>query len=228
MRFTFFTQSLVSDWNHGNAHFLRGIMRALQQRGHDCRAMEPADGWSRRNLIEDCGPAAVEAFHATFPDLRSETYHGIDDLDRAVDGSDVVEPLLRFQDARGALSCAPTSGAQRECAPRWDAQRALDLFSDYTTDYPGGALIGQAHFYRGEALTELAQNAPAARAYLDSFSADPASEVAPRALYNLGLRLADLNQVSEACVTLGEVQVRFPDTDVSFDAGAERRALGCN
>ncbi|NDV49286.1 MULTISPECIES: glycosyltransferase [unclassified Salipiger] len=90
MRFTFFTQSLVSDWNHGNAHFLRGIMRALQQRGHDCRAMEPADGWSRRNLIEDCGPAAVEAFHATFPDLRSETYHGIDDLDRAVDGSDVV------------------------------------------------------------------------------------------------------------------------------------------
>ena len=126
-----------------------------------------------------------------------------------------VGEQARFDAARAALNDG-------------DAQRALDLFSDYTTDYPGGALIGQAHFYRGEALTELAQNAPAARAYLDSFSADPASEVAPRALYNLGLRLADLNQVSEACVTLGEVQVRFPDTDVSFDAGAERRALGCN
>jgi len=33
MRFLFRTHSLVSDWNHGNAHFLRGVMRDLIQRG---------------------------------------------------------------------------------------------------------------------------------------------------------------------------------------------------
>ena len=27
MRFVIFTHSLVSDWNHGNAHFLRGFAR---------------------------------------------------------------------------------------------------------------------------------------------------------------------------------------------------------
>jgi spore maturation protein CgeB len=90
MRFTFFTHSLVSDWNHGNAHFLRGVMRALGRLGHSCRAMEPADGWSRTHLIAERGPAAVAAFHAAFPDLRSDTYAGADDIDAALDDSDVV------------------------------------------------------------------------------------------------------------------------------------------
>ncbi|AJE49064.1 CgeB family protein [Celeribacter indicus] len=90
MRFTFFTHSLVSDWNHGNAHFLRGVMRALQAQGHVCRAMEPADGWSRRNLLAECGTAAIAAFHATFPDLRSEIYTSAEDLDPVLEDSDVV------------------------------------------------------------------------------------------------------------------------------------------
>ena len=33
MRFVIFTHSLVSDWNHGNAHFLRGIARELIEQG---------------------------------------------------------------------------------------------------------------------------------------------------------------------------------------------------
>ena len=39
MRFLFYTHSLVSDWNHGNAHFLRGVMRELEKRGHSCEAL---------------------------------------------------------------------------------------------------------------------------------------------------------------------------------------------
>ena len=27
MRFVYFTHSLASCWNHGNAHFLRGVLR---------------------------------------------------------------------------------------------------------------------------------------------------------------------------------------------------------
>jgi len=51
MRFVIFTHSLVSDWNHGNAHFLRGFATELATRGHDLRIFEPRDGWSRRNLL---------------------------------------------------------------------------------------------------------------------------------------------------------------------------------
>jgi spore maturation protein CgeB len=33
MRIVLFCHSLVSDWNHGNAHFLRGIAAELLARG---------------------------------------------------------------------------------------------------------------------------------------------------------------------------------------------------
>jgi spore maturation protein CgeB len=74
MRFLLYTHSLVSDWNHGNAHFLRGVMRDLQRRGHEALALEPEDGWSRKNLMADQGPPALERFSADFPGLRSVAY----------------------------------------------------------------------------------------------------------------------------------------------------------
>ena len=51
MRIVYFTHSLISCWNHGNAHFLRGVMRALLAEGHDVRVFEPAESWSRANLL---------------------------------------------------------------------------------------------------------------------------------------------------------------------------------
>ena len=74
MRFLFYTHSLVSDWNHGNAHFLRGVMRDLIARGHEAVALEPADGWSRGNLVAEQGAIALERFRSDFPELTSMTY----------------------------------------------------------------------------------------------------------------------------------------------------------
>jgi spore maturation protein CgeB len=90
MRFLFYTHSLVSDWNHGNAHFLRGIMRELLKAGHQSAALEPENGWSRQNLVQDQGGRAVEAFHRTFPDLRTTSYGAEFDHEAALDGADVV------------------------------------------------------------------------------------------------------------------------------------------
>jgi spore maturation protein CgeB len=91
MRFVLFYHSLVSDWNNGNAHFLRGVVRELISRGHDVAVYEQAGGWSRDNLVRHVGPGAVAAFHMAFPDLQSTSYDldGID-LDVALDGADVV------------------------------------------------------------------------------------------------------------------------------------------
>lgn len=92
MRFVIFCHSLVSCWNHGNAHFLRGIVRELQAQDHSVRVLEPADGWSRTNLLaEPEGPETLAAFGRTFPGLVSETYDAATlDLDEALDGADVV------------------------------------------------------------------------------------------------------------------------------------------
>src|SRR5919206_2600967 len=90
MRFVFFIHSLVSCWNHGNAHFLRGVLRELRARGHETRVFEPEGAWSRANLVREQGEVAVARFHASFPGLASETYGRDIDLDRALDGADVV------------------------------------------------------------------------------------------------------------------------------------------
>ncbi len=90
MKFVFYTHSLVSDWNHGNAHFLRGVMRELQALGHECVALEPDGGWSRANLRADGGVAAEERFAGDFPMLRSVSYGDDFDHEAALDGADVV------------------------------------------------------------------------------------------------------------------------------------------
>lgn len=90
MKFAFYTHSLVSDWNHGNAHFLRGVMRDLIRRGHEAVAYEPAGSWSRANLVAERGEAAVSAFHHRFPDLRSIQYDANHDHAALVADADVV------------------------------------------------------------------------------------------------------------------------------------------
>src|SRR6476661_4120577 len=86
MRIVYFTHSLVSCWNHGNAHFLRGVLTELKAGGHDVRVFEPEDGWSRARLVEDHGPEAVSAFRSTYPQLASTTYRRDTlDVDEALD-----------------------------------------------------------------------------------------------------------------------------------------------
>jgi spore maturation protein CgeB len=91
LRIAMFYHSLVSDWNHGNAHFLRGVAAELRTRGHDLRIFEPQDSWSRMNLLEEAGPAAIEEFHRAFPQLQSTPYR-TDDLrvSEWLDGADLV------------------------------------------------------------------------------------------------------------------------------------------
>ncbi len=91
MRVVMFYHSLVSDWNHGNAHFLRGVASELVSRGHEVEVYEPEDGWSRQNLLLEHGAEPVAEFHAAYPDLHSAEY-SLDtlDLERALDGADLV------------------------------------------------------------------------------------------------------------------------------------------
>lgn len=91
MRFVCFYHSLVSDWNHGNAHFLRGVVTELLAAGHQVEVFEPADAWSRQQLVREHGTEPLYAFGRRFPHLRGRRYRPQDlDLDKALDGADVV------------------------------------------------------------------------------------------------------------------------------------------
>ena len=90
MRIAYFTHALSSCWNHGNAHFLRGVLRELVLSGHDVSAFEPENSWSRANLVAEHGAAAGEAWRQAYPQL-SVTRMGEDfSLERALAGIDMV------------------------------------------------------------------------------------------------------------------------------------------
>ncbi len=91
MNVVLFCHSLLSDWNHGNAHFLRGIVTELQARGHAVRVFEPEDAWSVQNLTADEGGSPLADVLQLYPSLRVTRYDSSTfDLDAALDGADLV------------------------------------------------------------------------------------------------------------------------------------------
>src|SRR5436305_1490147 len=84
-RIHIFAHSMISDWNHGNAHFLRGLARALVRRGHEVRSYEELGSWSLENLVRmegGRGAAAIDEFRSAYPELdvhfykNDETFEG--------------------------------------------------------------------------------------------------------------------------------------------------------
>jgi spore maturation protein CgeB len=154
-----FCHSLRSDWNHGNAHFLRGVLSECWHRGFDVLALEPANNWSAQNLLEDHGPAALEAWREVYPPLPLVIYDPARlDLDRVLEGADLVlvhewnEPelvariaahrksstsyLLLFHDTHHRVVSAPASMA------------AMDL-DGFDGVLAFGEVLRDAYFRRG-------------------------------------------------------------------------------
>ncbi|HZF63460.1 MAG TPA: glycosyltransferase [Chitinophagaceae bacterium] len=91
MNIVLFYHSLLSDWNHGNAHFLRGIATELIVRGNEVRIYEPENGWSLTNLKEGYGEEVVNEFFEYYPQLQSNFYNSeILDLDQVLENADLV------------------------------------------------------------------------------------------------------------------------------------------
>src|SRR4051794_6745182 len=86
-----FCHSLRSDWNHGNAHFLRGVLSECFWRGFSVLALEPCDSWSAANLARDHGAAALDAWREAYPPMPLVVYDFERlDFDRVLDDADLV------------------------------------------------------------------------------------------------------------------------------------------
>jgi spore maturation protein CgeB len=86
-----FYHSLISDWNHGNAHFVRGTVSELVARGHSVTVYEDEQAWSVTQLVRDHGPEALSGAHEVYPALRVVRYRSETlELDAALDNADLV------------------------------------------------------------------------------------------------------------------------------------------
>lgn len=159
MRAVLFCHSLISDWNHGNAHFLRGIVTELQSRGADVRVFEPVDAWSVLNLLADGGQEAIDGFHRAYPNL-SPVRVGPEpiDLDAALDGADLVlvhewndHPLVKRigeHRARGGQYTLFFHDTHHRCVSDEQAMAAYDL-EHYDAVLAFGEVIRERYLARG-------------------------------------------------------------------------------
>lgn len=149
MKFVLFYHSLVSDWNHGNAHFLRGIVAELIARGHEVDIYEPAGGWSRTHLVAEQGREPLVEFAERFPHLRSRFHDEALDLEHVLERADVVivhewnppELVARIGRLRRGMSrrCLLFHDTHHRSVTAPDEMRRYDL-----RDYDGVLAFGDA------------------------------------------------------------------------------------
>ena len=90
MQLPYFTHPLFSCCNHGNAHFLRGVLPELIGRCHDVRTFEPEGNWSLSNLLSDAGEKGLEAYRLAYPELSSSAFALGTAPEQLIDDADLV------------------------------------------------------------------------------------------------------------------------------------------
>ena len=156
MRIAYFTHSLASCWNHGNAHFLRGVLRELVLRGHAVESFEPRGAWSLANLLLDHGEAGLAPFRANYPELDAQVYDAVEPMaERAADADLVIVHEWNEPALVAALGTARKRGApftllfhdtHHRAVSEPEAMRRFDL-----SGYDGVLAFGEtlAAVYRG-------------------------------------------------------------------------------
>jgi TolA-binding protein len=136
-------------------------------------------------------------------------------------------PLPPAEGAQLAVGEQAAFDAARASYDAGDWAGAANALAGFAEAYPVGPLTPEAHALRADALTRLGETTAATRAWLDAFNADPAGPRAAGALVQLGRGLASLGQLSEGCIMLDEVALRFPDRPEAAAALSARTELGC-
>lgn len=137
--------------------------------------------------------------------------------------------------AAGAGAAAGGPGADALYSAALESLRAgaFDVaeqqFSSFIQANPSDPRVGDATYWLGETYYVRGQYDLAARQFLNGFRNHPDAGKSPDSLLKLGMTLSQLNQKSEACATLDQVPVKYPDASptVHRRADLEARRAGC-
>ncbi|MEO5375396.1 MAG: tol-pal system protein YbgF [Alphaproteobacteria bacterium] len=106
------------------------------------------------------------------------------------------------------------------------AEKALAAFIDAHPDDP---LAGNAQYWLGETFYVRGDYRNAAVAFAKGYQKYPKSAKAAANVLKLGMALAKLDRVQDACTALGRLASEFPNApgDVKQKASQEKKTLGC-
>ena len=90
-------------------------------------------------------------------------------------------------------------------------------------------MLSNAFYWRAEIKARQENWIGAANDYLESFSIGPSGEYSPKTLFGLGVSLGAIGEKEQACLTLDEVGMRFPDIGsvLSQDVEKAKKLLNC-
>ena len=93
-------------------------------------------------------------------------------------------------------------------------ENAKKIFKNFVTNFPNSSLLPEVLYNLADTHYRTNDWKLAASTYLESFSLDPKGDYAPKSLFGLALSLGALKQFNQACLTLEEVNLRFPGQNV--------------
>lgn len=99
-----------------------------------------------------------------------------------------------------------------------DYFNAEQLFQQLLTLYPGHAIASNAQYWLGETFYARQNYPEAAKAFLSGFQKFPQGSKGADSLLKLGLSLAAMGQIEEACNAYTELKARYPQVSKEITA----------
>lgn len=147
------------------------------------------------------------------------------------------QPLITTNPgAGGGASIEGTLAPDVAISERGDLDRAIndvnqgrfdqaeDRLRQFINTYPNSPLRGEAWFWLGESQFVRGNLPDASKSYLNGYRANQRGEKAPDSLLKLGVTLGRLGLINEACRTLRQVGVQFPNATAGVRGRADAEA----
>ena len=100
---------------------------------------------------------------------------------------------------------------------------AASSFDTFVKKYPSDPLAGNAYYWLGESHYARADYTRAAEGFRKGYEANPDGQKAPDNLLKLGLSLAQVKRVPEACIVLSQVTTKYAQSNARTATRAEKK-----
>ena len=105
------------------------------------------------------------------------------------------------------------------------AERALKAFVEA---YPGNELSGNAQYWLGETYYVRKNYGAAANVFAEGFKRYPKSNKAPDNLLKLGMSLAALERIEDACITFNKLDKEYPNAKSAIKQRYKKELIRLN